>query len=346
LTKVLEPDVSTSAPALLDGRIVDGSRGQYRVETEAGILLCSIRGRLRKQLVYPTSPNRHQRVDESRVKAHDPVAVGQQVRVLPSGGGAGVIEEILAGTGGAFTRNDTDAGTARGKVTPVAGLDQIVAVFAAQDPAPHFGLLDRFLVIAESQGLATVICLNKTDLGVAAPIAARLAVYRALGYPVVLTSTASGAGIAALRAHLAGHISALLGASGVGKSSLLNALEPGLSLRVNAVSTLTHKGRHTTTGTRLVPLAGAAGGALADTAGIRALAVGGVGGRLAWCFRDFRPYLGTCRWSADCSHRQEPGCAVRAAVQAGTIDAQRYDSYWALYAGGADDAARVWADVV
>ncbi|HLY31477.1 MAG TPA: ribosome small subunit-dependent GTPase A, partial [Ktedonobacterales bacterium] len=157
----------------------------------------------------------------------------------------------------------------------------------------------------------------------------------ALGYPVLLTSATTGEGVAGLRMRLSGYTSALLGASGVGKSSLLNALEPGLGLRVGEVSEATSKGRHTTTGARLVPLA--SGGYLADTAGIRALGLGAleetdadvgapVGQRLDHLFREFRPYLGACHF-ANCQHLHEPGCAVREALAAGKFDAERYESY-------------------
>ena len=320
---------------LLDGLIVDGSRGQYRVETTAGVLVCTIRGRLRKQLEYPTSTGGRKGVRKVIVKEHDPVAVGDRVRVLATGGGSGVVEEVIARASGAFTRDDPDRG--QGRLTAVAGLDQMIAVFAASNPEPPLRMLDRFLVLAESQEIAAIICLNKVDLGIAAWLAERLQVYRAAGYPVIETSAEQGIGVEALRAQLSGRTSALLGPSGVGKSSLLNALEPDLGQRVSAVSGASHKGRHTTSGTRLVPLAGPAGGYLADTAGMRALALSGAARRqLDWCFPEIRPRLGACRLS-DCSHRHEPACAVRAAVQRGLVDRDRYASYVRLLVGGADE---------
>jgi len=311
----------------LEGLIVAGSRGVYRVETETGPLLCSIRGRLRKQFTYAKSGQTSARhsVKSVKVQGHDPVSIGDRVRVLPSGGGEGTIEEIVARVGGSFSRADPDKG--RGRLTAIAGLDQIVASFAAQEPTPHLRVLDRLLVLAEAQELAASICIGKLDLGVEPWLAARLAVYRGLGYPVYLVSAQTGEGVAAFGESLGGRTSALLGPSGVGKSSLLNALQPGLAQKVGAVGTTTHKGRHTTTGTRLFPLDGPAGGYLADTAGFRSLALGrDTLDRLDWCFREFRPYLGECAHN-DCTHLHEPKCAVRDALAAGQIDPERYDSY-------------------
>jgi ribosome biogenesis GTPase / thiamine phosphate phosphatase len=320
---------------LLDGLIVDGSRGQYRVETAAGALICTIRGRLRKQLEYPTSASGSKSVRKVTVKPHDPVAVGDRVRVLATGGGTGVIEAVTARVGGAFSRDDPDP--AGGRLTSVAGIEQVIAVFAARDPEPHLRMLDRFLVLAESQSLAAIIVLNKVDLGVEPWLAERLRVYRAAGYPVIEASAELGLGVEDLRARLAGRVSALMGPSGVGKSSLLNALEPELGLRVSAIGATTHKGRHTTTGTRLIPLAGPRGGAIADTAGIRALALDDAArGTLDRCFPEFRPYLGACRF-ATCAHLAEPGCAVKAAVAAGRIHRERYTSYARM--------ANHWSDV-
>ena len=335
-----------AADATLEGLVLEGSRGQYRVQTAQGTLLCVLRGKLRKNLIYAHSSElkgttlRH-KVRRANVAAKDPVAVGDRVRVVPMGGGRGMIDEILPREQGAFTRDDADAGT----VTSVAGIDQLVTVFAARDPEPHLRLLDRMLVLAEAQGLAAVVCLNKVDLGAAPELLQRLETYRGLGYPVVLVSASTGEGVNELRAHLAGHTSALLGPSGVGKSSLLNAVEPDLGLRVSSVSQSTHKGRHTTTGTRVVPLADG-GGFVADTAGIRAMGLGSAAaGKLDWCFRELRPHLGACQLG-DCTHVHEPGCGVRAAVERGEVSSERYDSYCRLVEQGADEVGRKWRGAV
>ncbi len=333
-----EPTSGATEPAtasqLAEGLIVDGSRGLYSVETPDGMLRCTIRGKLRKELEYGSRGGAGRQVKRVTVREHDPVAIGDRVRVLPTGGDTGVIERVVARAGGAFTRRDPNAGAGDLALTTVAGLDQLITVFAAREPAPHLRLLDRLLVLAESQNIAALICLNKVDQQPEDWLLERLGVYRAMGYPVVMTSAASGAGVGELRGYLSGRTSAFVGPSGVGKSSLLNAVQPGLALRVSALGETTHKGRHTTTGTRLVPLEDAAGGYIADTAGIRALALGAASLRqLDTCFREFAPYLGQCRLS-DCTHLHEPDCAIRAAVSSGRLDAERYESYGKLFAEG------------
>lgn len=338
----------TEAEPLI-GTIREGARGQYWVETTHGLLLCTLRGKLRKNLLYAISPNLRHKARRANVKSRDPISPGDRVRIVDQGDGRGTIEEILPRTGGAFTRDAVEGPRLAGQVTTVSGIDQVIAVFAARNPAPHLRLLDRLLVLVEAQSLGAIICLNKVDLGLDDVLLERLAVYRALGYPVVLASADDGTGCDELRLHLAGRTSALLGPSGVGKSSLLNALQPELALRVSEISQATSKGRHTTTGTRVVPLLGSDGnteGYVADTAGIRAMALGGAAaGKLDWCFRKFRPFLGNCR-HRDCGHRHEPNCAVRHAVEAGTIDQERYESYCRLYDQGAADAGRAWRDLV
>ena len=330
---------------MLEGLVIDGSRGIYQVETPEGPLRCEIRGRLRKQLYYAKSTGTTFRKSVQRVKVshHDPVAVGDRVRVLAMGDGAGVIEEVIERAGGTFSRRDPQAG--QGTLRSVVGLEQLVVVLAAREPEPHLGLLDRFLVTAESEDLRAVICINKVDLGIPPWLDEHLAVYEEIGYPVIRTSTADARGLEGLRAHLAGRTSAFLGPSGVGKSSLLNTLQPGLQERVSAVSEMTSKGRHTTTGTRLFPLDGAAGGYIADTAGIRALSLhADVLENLDQYFPEFRPYLGHCAMR-DCSHLHEPRCAIRAAVEADEISNARYASYGRLARGEGDLADSVARDV-
>lgn len=210
----------------------------------------------------------------------------------------------------------------------VANPDQVVLVFAVAEPAPSLRKLDRFLVIAEMNALPTIICVNKIDL-VAPGVAQKMfAVYEHIGYRLIYTSVRRGDGLTELHAALQEQVSVLAGSSGVGKSSLLNAIEPGLGLKVSAISAATTKGRHTTRHTELIPLA--TGGYVADTPGIRALALFDVDPlELDGYFREIAPLVAECQFS-DCSHTHEANCAVRTAVAAGRISAERYDSFLRL----------------
>lgn len=210
----------------------------------------------------------------------------------------------------------------------VANPDQVVLVFAAAQPAPSLRKLDRFLVIVEMNALPAVICVNKVDLVEPGAAQEMFAVYERIGYRLIYTSARRGDGLVELHAALQGQISVLAGSSGVGKSSLLNAIEPGLGLKVNVISAATTKGRHTTRHTELIPLA--SGGYVADTPGIRALALFDVDPlELDGYYREIAPLVAGCQFS-DCSHTHEANCAVQAAVAAGRISAERYDSFLRL----------------
>lgn len=320
-----------SGADLVEGLITEGSRGRYRVEGPHGALWCVVRGRLRKELTYPVSTSARRTAQTVKVIQRDPVAIGDRVQARPTGGGEGVIERIVTRADAASISRDDPDPDGR-KLTAVRGIEQIVAVFAAREPEPHLRLADRFSVLAEAQGATFILCVNKADQGIEPWLRERLSVYTRIGYEVVETSAATGEGVERLRTLLTGRVSALTGPSGVGKSSLLNALEPGLALRVSAVSDSTGKGRHTTTGARMVPLSGEAGGWLADTAGIRALSLGKMSD-LRKYFREFRNVRGSCGFG-NCQHLSEPGCAIIAAAQSGAIDLQRYDSYRRLVGAG------------
>jgi ribosome biogenesis GTPase len=269
----------------------------------------------------------------------DLVAVGDRVWVSDVGEGEGQIEAVepRSRSLSRLARQTEDT-----EQIILANPDQALFLFAVRDPAPHRRMLDRFLVLAESRGLPALVGVNKIDLdpprGQVAPSLARalFADYEPV-YPVHYLSAADGTGVPALRAALTGRVTAVAGPSGVGKSSLLNALDPSRDRAVGALSAATGKGRHTTIATELHRLPGDPPTFVADTPGIRALALHGVApDDLDRCFPELRPHLGRCFYP-DCTHLHEPGCAVRDAVAAGTIPPARYESYAALRRGDADE---------
>jgi ribosome biogenesis GTPase len=211
-------------------------------------------------------------------------------------------------------------------VRPIAAnVDQVFVVAATRSPDPIPQLIDRLLVLAEADGIAAAVVLNKVDLDPGTATAERC---RRAGYPVYPTSVKTREGMESLKAAMAGKASVVTGPSGVGKSSLLNAIQPGLQLRTGEVSRRIRRGRNITVSSVMLPLH--AGGYLVDTPGFSEVGMWGIDPReLADCFPDFRPFLGDCRY-ADCRHRKEPGCKVREAVEGGAIAPDRHESYLRL----------------
>lgn len=253
------------------------------------------------------------------------LAAGDRVIVATDGG-----EPVVLGV---FPRRTKLARRAAGEKSRreqvvAANVDRLAIVVAARDPEWRPGLVDRLLVAAEKGGIEPVIALNKIDLVRAEERAAlerELDVYRGLGYRALVTSARTGDGVADLGDAMRGRTTVLAGPSGAGKSSLLNAVEPGLALRTGEVSEATGKGRHTTTQISLLPLRD--GGFVLDTPGIREFGFYDVDAtELPWLFREFLPLRARCRFP-DCAHTVEPGCAVRAAAEAGEISPRRYESY-------------------
>lgn len=300
-----------------EGVVLRMSRGGCTVQTPHQIVHCVLRGNLKKQLQFTTSKSSSRRVTRvRRVYPRDVVAPGDRVRVTIQHHGAGVIEEVLPRTS-CYSRTGF-----RGRQdTVVCNIQLIAIVFACAEPNPDVWKLDRFLLAAETEELEPLIVANKCDL--AEPAAFRE--FEAIGYRVLATSTKTGHGIPELRDAIQGKLSAFVGPSGVGKSSLLNAIQPGLGLRTAETGTVTHKGRHTTTTAQLIPLH--VGGWVADTPGLRQFEILDLEPEeVAEGFVEFRPYLGQCRFD-DCRHASEPDCAVKQAVEEGRISRRRYESY-------------------
>lgn len=316
---------------LIEGIVVSKGRGQYKIETEGDTIPCVISSILRKKLIYPyRNPNSlpHYEVQQvGRIEMVDPLAIGDRVRFLDAGDGTGMIKEVLERKN-TFSRRDP--GPIPLEQVIVANVDQVIAVFSAARPRPHWRLLDRYLVLAEIAGIPAVICITKNDLVTKDALQDALASYRSLGYVIVVTSAVTGEGIQPLRENLKGRLSVFGGKSGVGKTSLLNAIEPDLGLRVRSVyKGKEGKGRHTTSHLEMFPLT--VGGWVVDTPGMRELGLWNMDVQdVAMCFRELRPFLGACKFGLSCQHRSEPDCAVRQAVDNGTVSRQRYESFLSM----------------
>jgi ribosome biogenesis GTPase / thiamine phosphate phosphatase len=317
---------------LLEGVVFRKSNGIYAVRSGEQMVTCELSNLLHKDLVYPIaapSSIRPHVVAVLEIQMVDPVAIGDEVRFTPRENSSGMIVEVLPRRSRLARREATGSSQrhAREQVI-VANLDQVVPVMAAADPPPRWNLLDRYLASAESLGLRSLIVITKLDLlqpEERRELEESVEEYRQIGYEVILTSADNGEGIDTLRASLNGRLTAFIGKSGVGKSSLLNAMQPGLGLRVSAVSGLTGKGRHTTTHLEMFDLE--SGGGVVDTPGMREFGLWQIEeGDLAFLFPEMRPWIGTCRFGLDCSHTQEPGCNIRKAVGNGAISQRRYDS--------------------
>jgi len=305
--------------------------GNYFVKADGRSIPCSISTKLRRILLYPIAdPNsiRPHVVGVKDIDVIDPVAVGDRVYFIDAQDGSGMIVEVLPRQNKFVRRSAVPMpGAHPFEQVIVTNLDQVVAVMSAAQPAPKWNLLDRYLASAESLDLSALICITKIDLVQAdEDLMAEIENYRSIGYPVILTSATTGAGLDELKTVLANRISVFCGKSGVGKTTLLNALQPGLGLRVNAVNTLTGKGKHTTSNLEMVPLD--SGGSVVDTPGMREFGLWEVEDPdLAQFFPEMRPLVGRCKFGLDCNHDIEPGCAIRNAVTAGKISERRYQSF-------------------
>ncbi len=303
----------------INGLVIKAISGFYTIKPDLGqdapdMVVAQLLGRLKQEKQSSTL-----------------VAVGDRVCFTINEDGSGTIhsvaerKSVLSRTRPAAAARKLSAD--REQVL-VANLDQVIFVFAAKKPWASPRKLDRFLIVAEMNNIDAIICLNKIDLDKKGRARQQFEVYAQIGYPVIHSSAVTGAGVDELRDCLQGRISVFAGSSGVGKSSLLNAIQPGLGLKVNVVSKSSGKGLHTTRYAELFPLD--VGGYVADTPGIRGLALFDIEPtEIDAYFREIAPLVGQCQFS-DCSHRHEPGCAVKTAVSQKRISPKRYDSYLRL----------------
>jgi ribosome biogenesis GTPase len=315
------------------GVVFRKTTGHYTVHSNGRELDCTVSSLLHKQLITSTADpsSLSTRVQSVREIDHvDPVAVGDRVRYVDAGEGRGMIVEVLPRSS-KLSRPAPVPGRRVFEQVIVSNADLILPVFALANPTPKWGLLDRYLVSAEAAGLPCLIVINKADLAWKNPgFDEEIGTYRRIGYPVLLVSAVTGQGIEELKQALQGKQSVLVGKSGVGKTSLLNAIQPGLGLRVKAVgSGELGKGRHTTTHLEMFELH--FGGRLVDTPGIREFGLWDIAAEeLADLFPEMAGHVGRCKFGLSCRHDQEPGCAVRKAVMDGGISPYRYQSYMRL----------------
>lgn len=282
----------------LAGTVLERDGAAYRVATSEGEVRAVLSGKTKR--------------DTPRV------VVGDRVTLLPDPvGGLSTITEVAPRKSLLERRVPLGRGT-----RPIAAnIDTVFVVTSNCEPAPLPQLIDRLLVVAEANEIPAAVVINKVDLDPGIWLEARC---RKAGYPVFRTSARTGEGLEELRAAMAGRESVVTGPSGAGKSSLLNALQPGLTLRTGELSAKLRRGRNTTVSALMLPFEG---GYLVDTPGFNEVGLWGIEPReLASCFPEFRPLIGECRFQ-DCRHVSEPGCRIQEAVAAGTIAPDRLESY-------------------
>jgi ribosome biogenesis GTPase len=299
-----------SESPVLSGLIIKAQSGIFDVDIGDRVISSKLRGRLMQAPM------------ES-----DAAALGDRVRLSLLEDGTGAIEEIEERI---RVLSRPAPGRPEREQVLVANPDQAVFVFSCAEPDPNFRMLDRFLIIAEREEIPAIICANKIDLVVLRSAKAEFDPYTDLGYEIIYTSATRRKGIRKLAKALQGKVTVLAGPSGVGKSSLLNVIQPGLGLRVQD-SDWSGKGRHTTVVPELIPLE--MGGYVADTPGIKAFGIWDIEpDELDAYFPEMRDLVADCAFS-DCTHMHEPDCAIIGAVEQGLIAPERYDSYLRIRQG-------------
>lgn len=283
----------------MKGKIIKGIAGFYYVHVvESGVYECKAKGVFRKEKIKPL------------------VGDDVEIEVLSESGREGNIEKILP------RRNEL--------IRPaVANIDQALVVFAIARPSPHFNLLDRFLVMMESKGIPVILCFNKEDIATDPQVEELKEIYADCGYPLLFTSARLGQNIDKVREVLKGRTTAVAGPSGVGKSSIINILQPEANMETGAISTKIERGKHTTRHTELFPVGEDA--YIMDTPGFSSLYVNDFEKEeLKQYFPEFAPFEGTCRFHG-CDHIHEPGCGVKEALDKGLIHSVRYKNYVDMY---------------
>ena len=306
--------MDTSVPGFSIGLIIKAQSGFFFVlaNGQTQPVTCQLRGRLKQGR-----------------RESDIAAVGDQVAFTLLDDGSGSIEEIMPRKSEIVRLDPRPQGEYRQIL--LANPDQAIFVFACANPEPRLRMLDRFLVIAEKQKIPAIIVANKVDILGMDAAKAKFDFYPSLGYPVIYTSTRENIGLEEFQEILTGKLSALAGPSGVGKSSLMNAIQPGLGIAVGEVSTFNDKGKHTTNFRQLHALE--RGGWVADAPGWKSLALWDTHPEeIDAYFPELSLLVQDCQFS-DCSHIHEPGCAVLKAVKNGSVRSERYDSYLRLKAG-------------